>query len=359
MTCRQRLAEGPVGPAEVGITMRGLTSFLIQAAQVVVGLLLLEAGVRWYWREELLRFEPIVPAGVGRYHPEIGWVGNENASLVSHGTGEEVQYKLDGYGLRDDNARLEKSPGSWRVALVGESIAFGFGVRLEDHFSTLLEKALPGLDLINLAFTGYGIDQMVLRFRAEGARWKPDLVLVLVPGWFNARHMHEMRFGRHKSLFVLNHGELTLTHVPVTPPPFVDPYRWLKNNSAAASLLIGSLKTSRAVPDIELENDKKEAADPEKVAACRALGNRLLDELAADVAKVGAPLVLLSAEDDLLNHARATGVEAIDLRDVLDQPENQLPNGLLHLNRRGNQALAEKLKPILEARQQAFKAEGG
>lgn len=331
--------------------MTRLGSFLFQAAQVVVGLCLLELAVRWHWKEELERLEPVVPYGVGRYDARLGWTGRENARASSRRFGEEVGYSTDAYGLRDINAQPEKAPGAFRVLLVGESIAFGFGVPLHAHFSQRLEQAMPGLEVINLAFPAYGIDQMVLRLKEEGRRWHPDLVMALVPDWSSARHMHSTRFGRPKPQFVLEGDALRLTHVPVPRFPPMAAVRWMRGHSAVFSLTVGSLGMMSFSRDIDHENDVGNLADPAFTSQLTRLGHRLLDEMQADSSQLSAPLVLVSREQGLLAHAREVGITAVDIKDLLENPEWQLPNNFRHLNAAGNQALTTRLVPIVSRHQ--------
>ena len=51
---------------------------------------------------------------------------------------------------------------------------------MSDHetFPHVLEQLLAPAEVVNLGVHGYGHDQMLLRYRAEGRRYAPDLVLL-------------------------------------------------------------------------------------------------------------------------------------------------------------------------------------
>ena len=74
---------------------------------------------------------------------------------------------------------LRHGLGDCRVALVGDSFTFGFGVRFEDSWAYRLEQLLPkGCRVLNFGVPGYGVDQMYLRYRRDVPSWKPNLVIL-------------------------------------------------------------------------------------------------------------------------------------------------------------------------------------
>ena len=47
-----------------------------------------------------------------------------------------VQIRINSHGFRDRERTLEKPPGTWRIAALGDSVAFGWGVPTEEVFTT-------------------------------------------------------------------------------------------------------------------------------------------------------------------------------------------------------------------------------
>lgn len=69
-------------------------------------------------------------------------------------------------------------PGTLRIAAFGDSFVYGHEVALADSWPALMEASDGDLEVLNYGVGGYGTDQALLRYRAEGARLRPDLVLI-------------------------------------------------------------------------------------------------------------------------------------------------------------------------------------
>lgn len=86
-------------------------------------------------------------------------------------------------GFRDRDHAVEKPPGTFRVAVLGDSVAAGQGVPDFEHtFPARLERQLlaGGLDaeVLSFAVSGYNTGQEVAIFEERGLAFSPDLVLV-------------------------------------------------------------------------------------------------------------------------------------------------------------------------------------
>jgi hypothetical protein len=66
------------------------------------------------------------------------------------------------------------------VAVLGDSIAFGFGVSDEQTFPHLLDVRDNGIETANLAVAGYGPGQELLVLQREALRLDPDVVVLAV-----------------------------------------------------------------------------------------------------------------------------------------------------------------------------------
>lgn len=102
--------------------------------------------------------------------------------------------KTNSFGLRGEEINVEKEPGVYRVALLGDSFAFGWGVKENESFAKILEAELSQkfkeanisinnqpfkkVEVINFGTPGYATFQEVERFQEIGLQFKPDLVLV-------------------------------------------------------------------------------------------------------------------------------------------------------------------------------------
>ncbi len=91
--------------------------------------------------------------------------------------------EINAKGLRGPELAYERGPNEFRILLLGDSIAFGFGLRYEETFGHLMERDLAervaGRKPVVIlgAVTGYSPWQQLILLRREGLRYQPDLVL--------------------------------------------------------------------------------------------------------------------------------------------------------------------------------------
>jgi len=89
-------------------------------------------------------------------------------------------------GLRGPERSLKKPEGVKRILILGDSIAFGYGVAYEDTFAVKLEEMLNQSDsgkryeVIDSGVPSYNTLQEVTYFREEGVRLEPDIVILAV-----------------------------------------------------------------------------------------------------------------------------------------------------------------------------------
>jgi hypothetical protein len=89
----------------------------------------------------------------------------------------------DSLGLRDVARTRAKPDGVFRVLLIGDSLAYGLGNRLENTYARRLERLLNAagfarrVQVVNLGVPGYNIEQIVENLSYKGFAFEPDLVL--------------------------------------------------------------------------------------------------------------------------------------------------------------------------------------
>jgi lysophospholipase L1-like esterase len=87
-------------------------------------------------------------------------------------------------GLRGRETTLNKPADVYRIALVGDSFAYGYSVPLEDIFATRLEERLNDesvgkrYEVLNFGRAGYGIVQEVELYRTYIRQFDPDEILL-------------------------------------------------------------------------------------------------------------------------------------------------------------------------------------
>ncbi|MEO1017104.1 MAG: hypothetical protein AAFY56_05365 [Pseudomonadota bacterium] len=152
-----------VGIAEA--TLRLFPSFLSE-----------EAHLRLHWREVAGADAPFEHTVAD---PEIGFLYKPNdTGTISRGDFSFV-YHTDKQGFRNPESE-EKSTD---VVIVGDSMAFGYGVADDETWISRLRKQNPDLRIHNLGMIGAAPQQYVRILKRYGMSLHPKLViLVLFPG---------------------------------------------------------------------------------------------------------------------------------------------------------------------------------
>ena len=94
-----------------------------------------------------------------------------------------VEIATNEMGLRDHTLSPAPPPGTSRILVLGDSVAFGWGVNLESAFPRQLEEqmSLTGrpVETVNSSVPGYNSRQEMTFLDLFGARLRPDTVLLL------------------------------------------------------------------------------------------------------------------------------------------------------------------------------------
>ena len=99
--------------------------------------------------------------------------------------GQEVA--VSDQGFRNPPVKVPKPEGTFRVLVIGDSVAFGWGVAAAESFPRVIETLLrdagwPGdgrtVEVVNAGVPGWGAPNELLFLRDEGIALEPDLVLV-------------------------------------------------------------------------------------------------------------------------------------------------------------------------------------
>ncbi len=160
---RAGLRSAALGAASVVFTLL-VVEAVFRVARVPVGTVQINRATVRRSDNPRLRFE-LRPGGVAR---------------------AEVEYHVNDLGLRGPETTISKPPGVRRVAVLGDSIAFGYWVADEQGFARQLETLLnaPGavdgrVEVLNFGVPGYNLEQEIEALRAKVLAFSPDLVVVL------------------------------------------------------------------------------------------------------------------------------------------------------------------------------------
>jgi len=293
-----------------------------------------ESGLQWVGDLRLLPYRlPLaeIDANLERlregdtflvHDADLGWAPRPHARSTAG------PFRVNGGGIRAEREiALEPPVGTLRVALFGDSFTFGDEVGPDETWGAALERALGAhgvaAEVLNFGVNAYGMDQAFLRWRRDGRRYRPDVVLYGFQPENVLRNLNVFRplyfagteVPLSKPRFVVRDDGLELLNVPALPPdellrvleampqhplfayegfyvPWYERHWWLASRLIA---VVATATIGRAAAEFRL--------DPES----RELARRLVTRFATEVAADGATLVVvhLPRREDL--EARRAG----------------------------------------------------
>jgi hypothetical protein len=267
------------------------------AAATIALLLLLECSARLVIfgaagldprRVGLLR--DLDPAELVRYETEPSLVYEYKPDLEVFFKG--VHFRTNSRGMRDREYALVKSPGTFRVAVIGSSFTLPVGVEIEDAFHSLLEqrcsreRAPAPCEFLNFAVGMHGPSQFLAMLEHRALAFEPDLVLVSVTAMAAPRMFADFRDvpprevlrlvapgGPRSFLVKLIQSRLGLGRPSFAAPPLAPPPPVPETQQVVAKL--GEISRERGLPVVvvRLEYDPRSPTALE-----RALEARVLEE---------------------------------------------------------------------------------
>ena len=262
----------------------------------------------------------------------LGWGHVPGATATHVAEDFSVDVKINGLGLRDRDRKTERTPGTFRILTIGDSLTFGFGVQAEETFSSRLEDLLPRTEVLNGGVCGYGTDQALLYLEACGFGLNPDLIVVTLCGNDVEENLRGEMYGRAKPFFSQRDGELVVYNRPV-PNPFL----------CRVSHLYRSLNkhfwTWR----------RTELTESEQIAG-RDLLRRLLAKIGDQARVRGIDVVVCQTIAGFPISDRTDGYHALDLSGRLLERDDLVFAKDPHWNAKGHAFVATALREFLVAR---------
>jgi hypothetical protein len=150
------------------------------------------------------------------FDPDLGWTVRPNRR--TH------QFRSNRQGLRATREYSpQPAPGVVRIATFGDSFTHGDGARTGGSWQEQLEKLVPELEALNFGVPGFDPGQALLRYRREGVRFHPHVVLIgsmsenikRVVNTFRPFYLSRSGLPFSKPRFVLRRGDLVLAENPI------------------------------------------------------------------------------------------------------------------------------------------------
>ncbi|MGH7483827.1 MAG: SGNH/GDSL hydrolase family protein [Longimicrobiales bacterium] len=292
---------------------------LALAVSFVIALLIVEGLVR-----VLLPEPPILPRnvaaaryGVRRNMPDAEW------RLYQPDT-YDVRVRINADGQRDDERHAPGStPDVYRIALLGDSFVFGYGVADSAVVSEVLERRLNSragtrFEILNFGVPGFGQAEELLQYRHEIRDYRPDAVVLFYYNNDVADNAISGLFRRDDAGELSPSGSAYLPGVRLSELMYrVPPLRWISQHSEAWNVF----RIRLAIVVKNVMRSRRGLAgptdtEPGAAALTAALIESLLGEAAADGA---APFLFVvpdaSGRSNLpvpVDSLRARGIHVID-----------------------------------------------
>lgn len=97
----------------------------------------------------------------------------------------DTKVHTNSFGLRGPETTKDKPPKTYRIALLGDSFAFGWGVLDSETFARVMENSLntkfhgnPRIEVLNFGVPGYSTFQEAEVFKEKALDFSPNLALV-------------------------------------------------------------------------------------------------------------------------------------------------------------------------------------
>lgn len=139
-------------------------------------------------QDEIVQLSGDSPLYIGdqalHHRMAANWSGSFPEEIVQAVGRSEVPIRTNSLGLRSPEIERQKPAGTTRILVLGDSVAFGWGLRGEDTFASQLASLLATVypdqrfEVINAGVSGYGTWQELQWLKQAGVALEPDVVIV-------------------------------------------------------------------------------------------------------------------------------------------------------------------------------------
>ncbi|MEM3373736.1 MAG: hypothetical protein QXE31_00800 [Candidatus Woesearchaeota archaeon] len=156
-----------------------------------------------------------------KYDESVGFVRSRNSTVRLRTPEYDRIYYINSEGFVDKEWQINKKPGEYRIVILGDSFPEAVDVKIEDRFSSLLEKKLnkekfeniKEINVMNFAVGGYSTCNSYLVLKNKSLKYSPDLVILFI---YNGNDFEDnmANDSMHVRCILDNNGNLISTWVP-------------------------------------------------------------------------------------------------------------------------------------------------
>jgi lysophospholipase L1-like esterase len=289
-----------------------------------------------------------------RFDPELGWApvpGYHGQTLHA----AQMTTNSDGFRSPELDPRKEK------VVILGDSVAWGYGLGDADTLSSRLQEKLDGrqLQVVNMAVSGYGTDQEYFQLKKNLPKLGKVRDIVLVVCVFNDLDDISAPFaeGRSKPYYRLHDDDLVYS-APASKyglTNLISALQFLRVWKPIAPLTYRLLTALNETRNVEESESFTEELFAEMKKTADASGARLIFVLSPFSRKVsGYP----GSYDWYRDTLKRGGYTFLDFRSTLDKqssPDDQIFRDGVHYTAAGTELLARELdRRFIERRSTAI-----
>ncbi len=162
----------------------GLASRMgLAVLSIVLTLALCEVLLRVVWQTQ----GAVDLAGLTTPDAELGYRFVPNSTKVVDGAMRDFATRVDinSYGFRSPEYDVKPEPGTYRVALFGDSQVFGVGVDKEDMINARMEELLnqgssSNCQVLNFGMPATGTIAQARLLEDSALQWEPDVAIFIV-----------------------------------------------------------------------------------------------------------------------------------------------------------------------------------
>jgi len=335
------------------------------------------------------------------HDPILGWTiapsynGRENSEFSST---EGLRSPRPAMTFNDLHARhsgTSEHPASVRIAVIGDSMTFGYEVQCQDSWAHELEGLLqPHAQVLNFGVSAYSLNQAMLRYEKDVRPWHPQVVVIGIsslmlmrvnsiypvlmnPEWTGFPFVRPRPFAENGIISTINHPvptpEQILSSSRIDDLPHINadeyysPFQWPRGGiwQMFEWSYIFRFANSVRPPSKSLPSESSSSAIGPLTKEATALSQSAVRQLVQTVLDDGSiPLIIhfpylpeVKESQELSNYSplvpkilQTAGIEYIDITRCLIETDpisaHYMPGG--HYSPQAGSVIAQCLKPILQ-----------